>query len=294
MTDQAQRLRQLASGAGRLADLPAAGAGRVIAVASGKGGVGKTNLVANLGTVLARRGLRVTILDADFGLANLDIVLNLSPRRNLGHLIRGEAEPSEVVVETDDGLRVIAGATGIEALADLGEQERRVLLTSLAPLTSAAEVLLIDTSAGIGRNVISLCEAATEVALVTNPEPTSLTDAYGLIKVLLARKPEAAIRLVVNSAASAEEGRAVYRKLDQVVSRFLGRNIDFLGHIERDSCVGRATQRQTPFVTAYPRSAASRCVSALADALEGTAVSPTRPAGGDFWHRLLSVAGGGS
>jgi flagellar biosynthesis protein FlhG len=251
-------------------------------------------LVANLGTILAARGLHVTILDADFGLANLDIVLNLNPRKNLGHLLRGDAEPFEVVLEAAPGLKVIPGATGIEALADLGEDERGKLLTALAPLTAGSDLLLIDTSAGIGRNVVSLCEAATEVVLVTNPEPTSLTDAYGLIKVLLGRKPDAVIRVVVNSVSGGEEARAVHRKLDQVVSRFLGRRIEYLGHIERDECVGRATQRQTPFVTAYPRSAASRCVAVLANAVAGEIGLAARSerAGGGFWRRLLAIGGG--
>lgn len=294
MKDQAERLRELAADTRREPQVPAVGAGRVVAVASGKGGVGKTSLVANLATVLASRGHRVTILDADFGLANLDIVLNLSPKKNLGHLLRGEAAPAEVVLEPVPGLRVIPGATGIEGLADLGEEERRRLLLALAPLTAQAELVLIDTAAGIGRNVIALCEAATEVVVLTNPEPTSLTDAYGLIKVLLGRSPDASIGVVVNSVAGAEEGRAVHRKLDQVVNRFLGRRVGYLGHVERDDCVGRATQRQMPFVSAYPRSPASRCVASLADAVLRQQKSAVRAEadGGGFWRRLLAVGGG--
>jgi flagellar biosynthesis protein FlhG len=198
-----------------------------------------------------------------------------------------------VLVEASPGLTVIPGATGMEALADLGDREREVLVSSLAPLTAGTDLLLIDTAAGIGRNVVALCAAASEVILVTNPEPTSLTDAYGLVKVLLRRRPEAAIRLLVNSVSGAEEGRSVHRKLDEVVRRFLGTGLDYLGHLPKDDFVGRATLRQMPFVTAYPRCRASVGLAAVADALlgEGRAAAPS--AGGRaFWRRLLAVGGG--
>jgi flagellar biosynthesis protein FlhG len=256
----------------------------VLAVASGKGGVGKTSLVANLGAVLARRGRRVTALDADFGLANLDILLNLNPPRNLGHLLRGEARAAEVVVEAAPGLRVISGASGVQALADLGGGERRGLLEALAPLTDGQDFLFLDAAAGIGRNVVDLCRAAREVLLVTNAEPASLTDAYGLAKVVWAQDPEVEVRLVVNGVSGAEEGQAVHARLDEVVGRFLGRRLGYLGHVVRDEHVGRSARRQTPFVLAYPRCAASRCVEALADALLESAPSPAEEG---FWERLL-------
>lgn len=287
MRDQAQRLRELAARRVPEPETPFNGSGRVVAVTSGKGGVGKTSLAANLGTLLADRGLRVTLLDADFGLANLDIVLNLNPTRNLGHLLRGEAEASQVAVEVSPGLRVIPGASGIEALADLDVGERQGLLTSLSPLTAGSDFLLLDTSAGIGRNVVDLCAAASEVILVTNPEPTSLTDAYGLMKVCLAKRPDLPVRLLVNLVSGTDEGRAVHLRLEQVAARFLGASLPYLGHVERDECVGRATRRQVPFVSAYPRSRATQCLQAVADVLLGT---PFQGAGtGGFWRRLLAV-----
>lgn len=290
MRDQAERLRELAArarpGVPPPAGEEAAGRGRVLAVTSGKGGVGKTNLVANLGTALARRGRATTVLDADFGLANLDILLNLNPHRNLGHVLRGEAMPAEVVVAAGD-LRVIPGASGIESMAEMADEERRGLLDSLLPLTAGQDFLLIDTAAGIGRNVVDLCRAAGEILLVTNPEPTSLTDAYGLAKVLWSRDPELPVQLVVNSVASEAEGRAVHAKLQEVSRRFLGARLLFLGHIVRDECVPRAARRQLPFVTAYPRSPASRCVEALAERLLD---DPPRAGAATFWHRLLAGA----
>ncbi|MEW6489031.1 MAG: MinD/ParA family protein [Thermodesulfobacteriota bacterium] len=288
MRDQAQRLRELAARAraedGETAPALASPPRRVLAVASGKGGVGKTSLVANLGAVLARRGRRVTVLDADFGLANLDILLNLNPPRNLGHLLRGEARAEEVVVEASPGLRVISGASGVQALADLGGEERRGLLEALAPLTDGQDFLLLDAAAGIGRNVVDLCRAAREVLLVTNAEPTSLTDAYGLAKVVWAQDPGVEVRLVVNGVAGAGEGQAVHARLDEVVMRFLRRRLAYLGHVARDEHVGRSARRQAPFVLAYPRCAASRCVEALAEALLESAPPPAEEG---FWERLL-------
>lgn len=287
MRDQAQRLRDLARARaeeGEAAPALACPPRRVLAVASGKGGVGKTSLVANLGAVLARRGRRVTALDADFGLANLDILLNLNPPRNLGHLLRGEARAQEVVVEAVPGLRVISGASGVQALADLGGGERRGLLEALAPLTDGQDFLLLDAAAGIGRNVVDLCRAAREVLLVTNAEPASLTDAYGLAKVVWAQDPGVEVRLVVNGVGDAEEGRAVHARLDQVVARFLRRRLGYLGHVARDEHVGRSARRQIPFVLAYPRCAASRGVEALADALLECAPPPAEEG---FWERLL-------
>jgi flagellar biosynthesis protein FlhG len=287
MTDQAHKLRELAARARATPSVPEeTGSGRVLAIASGKGGVGKTNLAANLGAVLARTGHPVTVIDADFGLANLDILLNLNPTKNLGHVFRGEADAAEVVVEVASMFHVIPGASGVEALADLDETQRAELLRGLAPLTGNQEFVLIDTAAGIGRQVVDLCLAAGEVLLVTDPEPTSLTDAYGLVKVLRTRAPAIRVELVVNSAVSAEEGQAVHAKLNQVMARFLGGGLNYLGHIVRDECVGRSAQRQMPFVTAYPRCPAAGCVAELARAvLRGHAAQGGGTRG--FWNRLM-------
>jgi flagellar biosynthesis protein FlhG len=287
--DQAQRLRELARSVRTSPGQIGAEAGRVLAVASGKGGVGKTSLVANLGLVLAGRGHSVTIIDADFGLANIDILLNLNPPKNLSHLVRGEAEPEDVVVNASPRMRVIPGASGIASLADLDDSERDRLLASLTALTGREEFVLVDTAAGIGRNVVALCLAAGEVVLVTNPEPASLADAYGLTKVLWAQNPDTPVLLVVNSVATAEEGRGVHERLDHVVGRFLRGRLGYLGHISRDAHVGRAAVRQTPFATAYPRCAATRCLHEIADVLLG---SPSVRSGSSFWQRLLAGGAG--
>lgn len=286
MSDQAARLRELAG----LARADQAGAidsshATVLAVASGKGGVGKTNVVANVGFALAARGAKVLALDADFGLANLDILLNLAPRRNLGHLLRGEATAEEIVAEAAPGFSVVPGASGLHELADMDSGDRLRVVEGLSSLAGGYDFVLIDSAAGIGRNVIELCLAARRVLLVTDPQPTSLTDAYGLAKVLLGRDAGVELRLIVNSARSEEEGRAVAAKLNSVMKRFLNREVEYLGHIAKDDNVSRATQRQQPFVSAFPRSKAAKCVEALAEALAGSRSGGERS---NFWSHLAN------
>lgn len=292
MKDQASRLRELAAEKNSFdskASLFDSG-GRAIAVASGKGGVGKTNIVANMGTALARRGKRVTALDADLGLANLDILLNLNPPRNLNHVFRGEARAEEIVIEASPGFKIIPGASGIQALADLDDLRRSELLRAMIPLTRGDDFLLIDSAAGIGRNVIDMCLAAGEVIVVTNSEPTSLTDAYGLIKILWGRSPDATIRLVVNSAKNAADAKSVYGKLTDVIEKFLGRRIDYLGHVLKDERVGMAARRQTPFVVSYPRSPAAKSLEVLVDSLLNISPAPAEETG-SFWKRLFDQGG---
>jgi flagellar biosynthesis protein FlhG len=294
LSDQAQKLRELARQKRPAEAKPMAlpeGGGRVLAITSGKGGVGKTNVVANLGSALAGRGHKVLALDADFGLANLDILLNLNPEKNLAHVLRGEATTEEVVVEALPGFSVLPGASGIQSLADMDALDREKVMKGLTPLVNGYDYVLIDTAAGIGNNVVELCIAAGEVVLVTNPQPTSLTDAYGLTKVILGRSPDIAVRTIVNLVSGPEEGRKVWAKLNDVVKEFLDREIEYLGHISRDDCVNRATSRQQPFVSAYPRSKATACVEKLADSITGVATKATGGMGG-FLNRLLGIGSG--
>ncbi len=286
MRDQAHRLRQMVTE--QAGPAPTDGA-RVLAVTSGKGGVGKTSLVANLAVSLAGRGRSVAVLDADFGLANLDILLNLNPPRNLGHLLRGEAPAEEIPVEVVPGLRIIPGASGVGEMADLDPAQRARLVHEAGRLAEGTEFFLIDTAAGIGRNVVDLCAAAGEVWVVTNAEPTALTDAYGLIKVLWSRDPDARVAAVVNGAGDEAAARAIHDRLDRVVQRFLGRRVDWAGFVVQDDHVRRAALRQVAFVSAYPRCPASRCVAALADALLGGKGGGGRGVA-RFWQRL--TAGG--
>jgi flagellar biosynthesis protein FlhG len=264
---------------------------RVIAVTSGKGGVGKTNLTANLAVTLARRGQRVCILDADLGLANLDVVLGLSPTVSLLHVLRGERRLADVIVDGPAGVRVIPAASGVEELTRLAPAERLRLLEEVDGLESAVDVLLIDTAAGISPNVLYFAAAAADVLIVITPEPTALTDAYALIKVLAARYGRREFLVAVNMAAGSADGAAAFARLARVAERFLRVRLEFQGWVPWDDAVPRAVRRQLPVVLGAPGTPASLALSELAGRLVNRPA--TRPSGGvQFFFRQLLEEGG--
>ncbi|OUM97971.1 MAG: hypothetical protein BAA04_05580 [Firmicutes bacterium ZCTH02-B6] len=272
MMDQAQVLREMAQ-ASRSARRQA----RVIAVTSGKGGVGKTNLAVNLGVALVQQGQRVALLDADLGLANVDLVLGITPPHTLSQVVFGERTLADVMVTGPGGLKVVAGGSGVYELANLSQWRLERFLSQLETLDSSLDVLLLDTGAGIGRNVMTFALASREIVIVTTPEPTALADAYSVLKLVHARSVEARLWIVVNMAPSPREGEAVYQRLAAVSQRFLNMRPEFLGALPRDEAVIRAVQRQEPFVLAFPNAPASRAVTALAARLLG---QPQPAAGG--------------
>jgi flagellar biosynthesis protein FlhG len=241
----------------------AGGSMRVIAVSSGKGGVGKTNLVTNLAVEMAQLGRRVLLIDADLGLANVDIVMGLSPQATLAEVIRGERRIDEAIVVGPAGVRVLPSASGVAEIVHLSPTERLSLLAQFDALEEHFDVVLIDTGAGISENVLFFASAAQEVIVVAVPEPTSIADAYALMKVLGARHATRRFRLVVNQARSAEEGRSVYARLSEVTARFLDVSIDYLGHVLLDPTVRKAVSQRKPLVLAYPECAASRAILTL-------------------------------
>lgn len=298
--DQAERLRQLVAGRderrprllGRPGTLAVEEAPkprtRVLTVASGKGGVGKTNLVVNLGIALARRGLKVGILDADLGLANIDIVLGLVPPFNLVHVLRGEKSISDIMVPGPEGIRVFAGGSGVYELANVAQWHLDRFIAGLRELDGAMDICLIDTGAGIGRQVMSFVDAAEEAIVVTTPEPTAVTDAYGLVKMLSLHNQEAGVRVVVNMVEHQAEGKAVFERLRMVSRRFLNLELEYLGCVERDGAVTKAVREQRPFMVGSPHSRAAQSVQKLADVL--TARAPERPQGlGDIFTRMLRL-----
>lgn len=264
---------------------------RAVAVASGKGGVGKTSLAANLAVSLAKRGLRVCVLDADLGLANLDVVLGLSPARSLLHVVRGEARLDEVIVEGPAGIRVVPAASGFLELTALAPEQQLALLSEVDALEDSLDVLLVDVGAGITPNVLFFAAAAAETMIVLTPEPTALTDAYALIKLLATRHGRQEFLVVVNMAVSVADADAAFRRLQRVTERFLRVRLEYAGFVPSDDAVSRAVRRQQPVVLEAPGTPASMAIARIAQRL--AARPPAAPSGGvQFFFRRLVAEGG--
>ena len=226
----------------------------VLAITSGKGGVGKTNIAANLSICLAAEHQRVVLMDADLGLGNLDVVLNIQSRYNLSHVMSGRRDLEQIVHLGPLGIEVICGGSGIETLANLNTFQRQRLLDGLDALQSRSDYLIIDTGAGIQSNVVAFCLASDQTLVVTTPEPTAMTDAYAMIKVLTANGYAGRISVVVNMAQSVSEGRMVYRQIADVASRFLDVPVYDAGVLCRDDLLVSAVRKRMPVVLAYPKS----------------------------------------
>lgn len=276
MSDQAQGLRALvhasaATTAGTLEQT--APLARVIAVTSGKGGVGKTTLTCNLGIAMARAGARVVVLDADLGLANVHVLLGISPPCNLEGLLAGGATLAQVLLPTDYGIRVVAGASGVTQYSEMDAPRRERLRMALADLDAQADIVLVDTAAGLAPNVRAFICAAPEVIVVTTPDPTAIADAYATIKVASRENPTARVMLLPNMVGSEREALQVGERLRAVSRRFLSHEIEFLGHVPTDAAVGRAVRAQRPFAVASPSAPAVRAVEAVVQRL-GWAAPP--------------------
>ncbi len=263
---------------------------RVIAVTSGKGGVGKSNIVVNLGLALARMGQKVLLIDADLGLANLDILLGLSPRFTIHDLLSLRRSLSEVMVEGPEGIKILPASSGIPELADLDKHQKMFLLNELDEYSENIDVVLIDTGAGISRNVMFFNIAAHERIVVANNEPTSITDAYALIKILASKHGENNYKLLVNGLSKPQEGEMVYRTMLKVTERFLGKGIslEYLGVIPYDEAIPRAVLKQQPVLSLFPRAKVSQCFGSLAKRLWDSS-APTEMGSNIkfFWRRLL-------
>jgi len=246
----------------------AAPAGKVIAIASGKGGVGKTWLAITLAHALARRGRRVLLVDGDLGLANIDVQLGIAPERDLGQVLAGRIEPAAAITPlAETGFDVLAGRSGTGALAGLSPPEIERLASALAVLAPAYGHVLLDLGAGLDCTVRRLARAADTVVVVTTDEPTALTDAYAFIKLNRAEAPQADRRVVVNLAASAAEGARTFETLARACLRFLGGAPPLAGVVRRDARVRAAIRAQAPLLTRHPATEAARDVEALAAAL---------------------------
>jgi flagellar biosynthesis protein FlhG len=278
--DQAQALRVMA--ARRRPSEPVrrlGGAAHVLAVASGKGGVGKTNVAVNLAVTFAKQGYQVVVLDCDLGLANVDALLGLHPKFTLQHVLTRQRRLEEVILEGPSGVRIVPGASGLSELADLTDAQRNDLMARLGGIDGMADIVILDTGAGISANVLQFVVAAGDVLIVTTPEPTAITDAYALIKVVTSRVAQARgeapirMRLVVNQTMNDAEARETATNIVTVAKRFLDVDIESLGGIPADPAVLRAVRSQGPFTLLTPRAPASQAVERLARRILGDSSS---------------------
>ena len=249
---------------------------RTIAFTSGKGGVGKSNLVLNTGLVLARRGRRVALLDGDLGLANLTVLLGQTPKHDLRDVLAGDKRLDEILLRGPHGITLVPAGSGVADLARLTEEQRSDLFDQIAALEATVDFLLIDTGAGLNETVLSLILASDESVVVTRPEPTALADAYALMKVVVRECPAYPFHVLINMVRDAEQARQVHRSLSEILMRFLGYRPGDAGFVLMDSAVGDAVVQQVPFTVSAPRCRASRCLEGLADRLLGGGA----PAGG--------------
>ena len=242
---------------------------RIIAVASGKGGVGKTNLATNIAISYAKLGKRVVLMDADLGLANVNVVLGIIPKYNLYHMIRKHRTLEEILMDTNFGIQIVAGASGFAKIANLSEKERQDFVAGLSSL-SKSDIIIVDTGAGVTQNVLSFIAAAHETIIVTTPEPTAITDAYGIIKVVATEIEDhgLGLKLIVNRVKSALEGTKVAKRVIDIAGQFLNIKIDYLGHIYEDEVVQRAVLKQKPFCVLDPKSKATQCIEHIVGRLE--------------------------
>jgi len=241
---------------------------RAIAVTGGKGGVGKTNVSVNLGVALCEIGHRVMLLDADLGLANIDVILGLHPKYDISHVLSGERGLEEVMVEGPAGLRIVPGASGIQALAEMGSAEHAGLINAFSDLAGQVDTLIVDTAAGISDTVLSFARASHEILVVVCDEPASITDAYAIIKLLNRDYGHQRFRILANMARSAQEGRDLFNKMCRVTDRYLDVTLSFMGAIPYDDNLRRAVRSQRPVIQAFPRSRVAQGFRSLAKKVE--------------------------
>jgi flagellar biosynthesis protein FlhG len=245
---------------------------RTIAITSGKGGVGKTNLAANLAIALQQSGERVLVFDADLGLSNVDVLLGLVTRYNIQHVLSGHKRLRDIIVEGPHGIKILPASSGVQEMTHLDEFQRLKVLEEFESYQGEIDTLIIDTGAGISSNVAFFCVAAQTIIVVLSPEPTALTDGYALIKVLFTKYQEKEFKVLINSAGSAAEALQVFKRLALAAERFLQVSLDYLGFIPKDEAVQKAVRMQKSFLDIYPESIASKNIVQIAEKIRGDAI----------------------
>ncbi len=245
---------------------------RVITVTSGKGGVGKSNVSVNLAINFRRQGKRVVIFDADFGLANIEIIFGISPKYTMFDMIYNNMSITDILTSAPFGIEFISGGNGIQELISLSKSQLDFMISRLYDLDCLADIIIIDTGAGISDTVLDFVAASDEVLLVTTPEPTAITDAYSTLKTLKNRggdNKNKQIHLLVNKASGEAEGNEIYKKLNKVTERFLGIQLNNIGYLPYDKTLEKAVIEQKPVSMLYPRSNISKAFESLADNMLG-------------------------
>jgi len=255
MIDQAQNLRELVSRKDEL---------RVISIASGKGGVGKSSISVNLAITLSRLGQRVLVVDADFGLANVDIMLGVTSRFDVSYFLRGDKTLTDIVQLGHEGVRFISGGSGVNTLLNMNEDQLAELLTGIVRLDTPIDLIIIDTGAGINENIIQMILASSETIVVTTSEPTAILDAYALVKTIVKRDNTHPLHVLINKCENMKEAHRVQNGFIEVVGRHLGKNINPLGLITHDKNVPVSIKRQLPLVVSEPYGQTAREISAIA------------------------------
>lgn len=262
---------------------------RVISVTSGKGGVGKTNITANLAIALARLGRQVLIWDADLGLANIDILLGLNSQYNINHLLNGDKTLEEIIIEGPEGIKIMPASSGIQEMAALSEGQKVRLLNEFDHYNLDLDFLLIDTGAGVSSNVMYFNMAAQECIIVVTPEPTSITDAYALIKIMTTKYNAKRYKILMNLVSSAEEAKTVFTLLASVADKHLDSiSLDYLGYIPRDKYIPESVKKQRALLDLYPSSESSKFFKDLAKRVINSPIKSNLDGNIKFfWQRLL-------
>jgi flagellar biosynthesis protein FlhG len=286
MNDQASTLRKKFSNAiqdEKSAENPLV---RSLSISSGKGGVGKTNIVVNLAIQLAKMDKRVFLIDADLGLANIDIMLNLAPEYTIEDVLAGTKNINDIIIEGPFGIHILPASSGISEMQSLSAEQQMSMLTELSSLKTRYDYILIDTGAGISSNVLRFNAAVDEICVVTNTEPTSITDAYALMKIMSSKYQVGSFNLIVNES-SLQEAKSVYTRLVKVLNKFLTVNLELIGFIPRDLNFVRAIRQQTPLSILSPNSPTTKAFSNLARQIEQNPGQSIEDEDKEtFWQRL--------